>query len=282
MEWERPLGCLLRGVHPEQDGWQAALLCNHERGSHMAEHQRVTRDEAAGRIMVALDYSEASHAEGLLKQLEGIPCYIKVGMQLYYAAGPAFIDNLKARGYRVFLDLKMHDIPNTVKGGAGSIARLGVDMFNVHAAGGVKMMEAAAEGVAQALSGTSSSSRPLIIAVTQLTSTSQQVMNTEIGIQGAVEQAVERYARLTQQAGLDGVVASPQETQLIKQACGAAFKTVTPGIRPAGAELGDQSRIMTPRQALDAGTDYMVIGRPITAAAEPRAAFEQIIEELIQ
>ncbi len=188
---------------------------------------------------------------------------------------------MKKRGYHVFLDLKMHDIPNTVKGGANSIAKLGVDVFNVHAAGGLKMMEAAVEGVEQALVGTGLK-RPLIIAVTQLTSTSQPVLNDEIGIAGTVEQAVVRYAELTKQAGLDGVVASPKEVGLIKNTCGLAFKTITPGIRPAGADIGDQSRIMTPGQALDAGTDYMVIGRPITAAADPRAALETIIEELVQ
>ncbi|MBW7473621.1 orotidine-5'-phosphate decarboxylase [Paenibacillus oenotherae] len=241
----------------------------------------LTREEAAGRIMVALDYPEAGAAETLLRNLEGIPCYIKVGMQLFYSAGPGFISGLKDRGYRVFLDLKMHDIPNTVKGGASSITRLGVDMFNVHGAGGQGMMEAAMEGVEAATSGGSGLQRPIVIAVTQLTSTSQAVLNDEIGIAGSVEDAVIRYAKLAQAAGLNGVVASPQEVKTIKAECGAEFKTVTPGIRPAGAALNDQTRIMTPGEALAQGTDFMVIGRPITGAADPRAAIESIIEELV-
>ncbi|MCR8656030.1 orotidine-5'-phosphate decarboxylase [Paenibacillus endoradicis] len=238
----------------------------------------LTKAEAASKIMVALDYPSATAAEQLIQQLNGIPCYMKVGMQLYYAAGPTFVEGLKNRGFRVFLDLKMHDIPNTVKGGAASITALGVDMFNVHAAGGRAMMEAALEGVQQA---SSSNQRPTVIAVTQLTSTSQAVMNDEIGIAGTVEDAVLSYAKLTQLAGLDGVVASPSEVIAIKNACGQAFQTITPGIRPLGAALNDQSRIMTPSEALRQGTDYMVIGRPITAANDPRSAIESIIEELI-
>ncbi|SDW86140.1 orotidine-5'-phosphate decarboxylase [Paenibacillus sp. CF384] len=242
---------------------------------------KLSREEAAGRIMVALDYPDAAAAEALVNSLEGIPCYMKVGMQLFYAAGPSFVIGLKERGYKVFLDLKMHDIPNTVKGGANSITKLGVDVFNVHAAGGVEMMKAAMEGVEQALASDSRLARPLVIAVTQLTSTSKQVLNEEIGISGSVEEAVVRYAQLAKQAGLGGVVASPQEVQTIKAACGADFRTITPGIRPAGAALNDQSRIMTPREAIEQGTDYMVIGRPITAAENPRLALESIIEELI-
>jgi len=238
----------------------------------------LTNAEAAAKVMVALDYPQASEAEQLLEQISGIPCYIKVGMQLFYAAGPSFVEGLKKRGFNVFLDLKMHDIPNTVKGGAASIASLGVDMFNVHAAGGQAMMEAAMEGV-QSVCG--SKQRPVVIAVTQLTSTSQQVMNEQIGIAGTVEAAVLRYAQLTKQAGLDGVVASPSEVLSIKQVCGQQFQTITPGIRPTGAALNDQSRIMTPSEALRQGTDYMVIGRPITAASDPRQALESIIEELV-
>lgn len=239
----------------------------------------LTYEQAAGRVMVALDYPEAAGAEKLLRELEGIPCYMKVGMQLYYAAGPSFVSALKEQGYNVFLDLKMHDIPNTVKGGANSITKLGVDVFNVHAAGGRAMMEAALEGVEAALS--AGVKRPSVIAVTQLTSTSQAVLNDEIGIAGPVDEAVLRYARLAREAGLNGVVASPQEVVSIKSACGSDFQTITPGIRPAGADIGDQSRIMTPAQAIAAGTDYMVIGRPITAAPSPREALESIIKELM-
>ncbi|XEC97618.1 orotidine-5'-phosphate decarboxylase [Paenibacillus tarimensis] len=241
----------------------------------------MTREDAAGRIMVALDYPDAGSAQRLLGQLAGIPCFMKVGMQLFYAAGPSFVAGLKEQGYKVFLDLKLHDIPNTVKGGANSIAKLGVDLFNVHAAGGSAMMEAALEGVDAAITGASGLPRPAVIAVTHLTSTSQTVMNEEIGINGPVRDAVLRYALLTKRAGLDGVVASPQEVVLVKEACGQSFQTVTPGIRPAGADIGDQSRVMTPRQAIEQGTDYMVIGRPVTAAEDPRAALESIIEEMI-
>jgi orotidine-5'-phosphate decarboxylase len=237
----------------------------------------LTREEAAGRIMVALDRPDAAAAESLIRALEGIPCWLKVGMELFYAAGPAFVAGLKERGYRVFLDVKMHDIPNTVKGGAASVTRLGVDLFNVHAAGGVRMMEAALEGAEAASVGRP---RPRVIAVTQLTSTSRAVLNDEIGIPGTPEEAVVRYALLARKAGLDGVVASARETGAVKAACGAGFLAVTPGIRPASASADDQERIMTPREALEAGSDYLVIGRPITAAPDPRAAFESILKEL--
>ncbi|MBB3109085.1 orotidine-5'-phosphate decarboxylase [Paenibacillus phyllosphaerae] len=241
----------------------------------------LTRESAAGKIMVALDYPDAQAAETLLKSLDGIPCYMKVGLQLFYAAGLGFVASLKERGYKVFLDVKMHDIPNTVKGGANSVTKLGVDVFNVHAAGGRHMMEAALEGVDAAIAGGSGLTRPLVIAVTQLTSTSQAVLNDEIGIGGSVEDSVIRYAQLAKQAGLDGVVSSPQEVVQIKAACGASFQTITPGIRPIGAAVNDQSRILTPSEALAQGTDYMVIGRPITAAADPRASIESIIQELM-
>lgn len=237
----------------------------------------LTREEAAGRIMVALDRPDENAAESLIRALEGIPCWLKVGMELFYAAGPAFVAGLKDRGYRVFLDVKMHDIPNTVKGGAASVTRLGVDLFNVHAAGGVRMMEAALEG-AEAASG--GRPRPRVIAVTQLTSTSQAVLNDEIGIPGTAEEAVVRYARLARRAGLDGVVASAREVRAVKAACGGGFLAVTPGIRPASDSADDQERIMTPREALDAGADFLVIGRPITAAPDPREAFESIVKEL--
>jgi len=244
----------------------------------------LSRDAAASRIMVALDVSSTEEADRIVEKLKGIPCWMKVGMQLFYTAGPDFVRKLKAAGYRVFLDLKMHDIPNTVKGGANSVTRLGVDMFNVHAAGGLKMMTAAMEGVAEAItSGRSpfgAGEQPIVIGVTQLTSTGLAMLNDEIGIQGSVEQSVLHYAGLVKQAGLHGVVASPQEVVSIKQECGNRFITVTPGIRPSGAAIGDQTRVMTPREALVQGTDYMVIGRPITAAPDPRQAIEMIIEEL--
>jgi len=238
----------------------------------------LNREQFIGTIMVALDFPDSKQAKLLLETLRGIPCYVKVGMQLFYAAGPGFIHFLKEQGYRVFLDLKMHDIPNTVKGGAESLTKLGVDMFNVHAGGGKFMLEAALEGVDK---GMSSHHRPLVIAVTQLTSTSQKTLNEEIGIIGTVEQSVLKYAQLAKEAGLQGVVASPWEVKLIKQNLGANFITVTPGIRPKGSDAGDQSRIMTPKEAFAQGTDYIVIGRPVTASPDPRNALETIIEELI-
>lgn len=237
-------------------------------------------DGLAERLMVALDYPHVQAAESLLEELKGIPCYMKVGMQLFYAAGPSFIERLKKDGYRVFLDLKMHDIPNTVQGGAQSITSMGVDMFNVHAAGGLRMMEAALRGVEAAKAAGTAQSEPLVIGVTQLTSTDQRMLNEEIGIAGSVEEAVLRYASLVQKAGLHGVVASPLEAKGIKSACGAQFITVTPGIRPAGAAVGDQSRVMTPGDAMRQGTDYIVVGRPITAAASPRQALESILAEM--
>ncbi|MEX2415805.1 MAG: orotidine-5'-phosphate decarboxylase [Paenibacillaceae bacterium] len=242
-------------------------------------------NEAAERIMVALDVPSVEEADLIIRDLQGIPCWMKVGMQLYYAAGPQFVLKLKNLGYKVFLDLKLHDIPNTVQGGSGSLARLGVDMFNVHAAGGVKMMKAALSGVEEAIaSGQTPYDKgqlPILIAVTQLTSTDRSMLNDEIGISGTVEDTVVRFAQLAQQAGLHGVVASPLEVAEIKQHCGRSFITVTPGIRPSGASIGDQSRIMTPAEAFAQGTDYVVIGRPITAAENRRYAMESILEELI-
>lgn len=239
----------------------------------------------AERIMVGLDVPEAGIARELLRELRGIPCWMKVGMRLFYTAGPQLVLELKEQGYKVFLDLKLHDIPNTVMGGAESVARLGVDMFNVHAAGGKRMMEAAREGVDKGLSSAAAGSAagrkgPLVIAVTQLTSTSQAVMNAEIGVAGTVEDAVLRYARLAKEAGLDGVVASPHEVTAVKETAGENFITVTPGIRPTWAEKGDQTRVMTPREAFAQGTDFIVISRPIIAAPDPRAAMEQILKEL--
>ncbi len=253
-------------------------MTDRSRNSSEQTSSSATSSQLAGRIMVALDYDTAAQAEELIVSLHGIPCYMKVGMQLYFAEGPSFIERLKRDGYKVFVDLKLHDIPNTVKGGAKSLTAVGADMFNVHAGGGVRMMEAALEGVTMAKSAGQAS--PLVIAVTQLTSTNTAMMNDEIGIPGSVEDAVIRYARLAKGAGLQGVVSSPWEAQSIKEACGASFVTVTPGIRPAGSSADDQARIMTPGEALGGGSDYIVIGRPITAQANPRNALETILKEL--
>ncbi len=248
----------------------------------------LTIREAAAKVMVALDKPDAEAALRLASQLQGAGCWMKVGMELFYAAGPGVVRELKSRGFRVFLDLKMHDIPNTVRGGARSIARLGVDLFNVHAAGGQAMMAAAMDGVRDAIeageaaAAGSPEQAPLVIAVTQLTSTSQAVLNEEIGIVGPVQDAVVRYARLARDAGLHGVVASPLEVGAVKAACGAGFVTVTPGIRPRGADVGDQSRVRTPKEAVRDGTDYLVIGRPITAAADPAQALDTILKEMTE
>ncbi|WCK53050.1 orotidine-5'-phosphate decarboxylase [Aneurinibacillus sp. Ricciae_BoGa-3] len=232
----------------------------------------------ASRIMVALDYPGVKEASSCVQDLSGSGVYLKVGMQLYYAAGPAYVAALKENGYSVFLDLKVHDIPNTASGAMQSLASLGVDMVNVHAAGGRRMMEAAREGLEKGTP--AGGKRSLLIGVTQLTSTNIETMNWEIGIPGSVEECVVRYAQLVKDSGLDGVVASPREVPLIKQACGADFLTVTPGIRPAGADAGDQQRITTPEEAIKLGSDYLVIGRAITQAAQPRQALDDIVQQI--
>ncbi len=236
--------------------------------------------EMNGRIMVALDFPGAVEADHCVGILEGTGVYVKIGMQLYYAAGPDYVRQLKEKGYSIFLDLKVHDIPNTARGAMQSIAGLGIDMVNVHAAGGRKMMEAAREGLEKGTP--AGGKRPLLIGVTQLTSTTREMMNDELGIEGSVEECVVRYARLVQQAGLDGVVASPKEVPLIKEACGASFLTVTPGIRPKGTDTGDQHRITTPEEAFKLGSDFIVIGRAITQAANPKQALHDILEGVKQ
>ncbi|MCI3920713.1 orotidine-5'-phosphate decarboxylase [Paenibacillus sp. TRM 82003] len=230
-------------------------------------------------IMVGLDVPSAEEALGVTAKLEGIPCWVKVGMELFYAAGPDLVRQLKAQGHSIFLDLKFHDIPNTVRGAARSAARLGVDMFNVHAAGGVAMMRSALEG---ALEGAAQAgcSLPIVIGVTQLTSTSEETMRREIGIDAPLADVVVRYARLAKEAGLHGVVSSAHEAAAVKAACGSDFVTVTPGIRPAGSDVADQARVMTPSEALRAGADYLVIGRPIVKAADPREALAAVVREI--
>ncbi|WP_047151581.1 orotidine-5'-phosphate decarboxylase [Aneurinibacillus tyrosinisolvens] len=230
------------------------------------------------RVMVALDFPNITEASRCIEMLSGTGVYVKIGMQLYYAAGPDYVRHVKEQGYPVFLDLKVHDIPNTALGAMQSLAGLEVDMVNVHVAGGRKMMEAAREGLEKGTP--SGSKRPLLIGVTQLTSTTQQMLNEELQIQGTVEETVARYARLARDSGLDGVVASPLEVPLIKEACGPHFLTVTPGIRPVGADAGDQHRITTPEQAFRLGADYIVIGRAITKADNPAQALHHIIQTL--
>lgn len=221
-------------------------------------------------IIVALDYPDAATAQAMAARLDPKLCRVKVGKELFTAAGPALVEALVARGFEVFLDLKFHDIPNTVAGACRAATQLGVWMINVHASGGRAMMQAAREAV---------EGKARLIAVTVLTSMGDGDL-ADIGMQGGAKDAVTRLARLAQSAGLDGVVCSAQEARVLRGACGAAFDLVTPGIRLADGEAGDQKRIMTPRAAMDAGASYLVIGRPVTQAAEPLAVLERIQREL--
>lgn len=228
-------------------------------------------------ILVALDVDTADAAHALADQLRGVVGGFKIGKRLFTSDGPSIVESLVARGDRVFLDLKFHDIPNTVAGAVAAATRLGVWMVNVHASGGRAMMTAARDA-ADAEAARLSRPAPLVIAVTVLTSLSEEAMR-EIGVAGGLTAQVERLAVLAQTAGLDGVVASPQEIGLIRARCGASFQIVTPGIRSASDDKGDQSRTLTAAQALAAGASYLVVGRPIIAAADPRAAAERISAE---
>lgn len=226
----------------------------------------------AEKIIVALDFSEEAKVLSFFDQLKGHNVWVKIGMELYYSMGPKVIHEAKERGYKVFLDLKLHDIPNTVGQSIKALTTLPVDMINVHAAGGSDMMKRASE------SAKASKFNPLLIAVTQLTSTTTEQMNREQRIPGDVVESVSHFAKLAKDSGCDGVVSSPHEVQAIKLICGSRFLTVTPGIRPADADAQDQKRITTPIEALRLGTDFMVIGRPITQAPNPRTALESILK----
>ncbi|WP_124951435.1 orotidine-5'-phosphate decarboxylase [Sulfuriferula thiophila] len=226
-------------------------------------------------IIVALDYPDEHSAMALVNQLDPALCRLKVGKQLFTAAGPHWVEQLVKRGFPVFLDLKFHDIPTTVELACKAATNLGVWMMNVHALGGGAMLRAARAGLGDA------SDRPLLIAVTLLTSMGEVEMQ-EIGLNGTPQDAVLRLARLTHANGLDGVVCSAQEANLLKRELGADFNLITPGIRPASAALGDQRRVMTPAAALAAGSDYLVIGRPITHAADPLQALLAIHQEISQ
>ncbi len=227
------------------------------------------------RIVVALDYADAASALQLVERLDPALCRLKVGKELFTAAGPQLVEKLIAKDFGVFLDLKFHDIPTTVQKACEAASRLGVWMLNVHASGGTAMMQAAREGVAK------SGRQPLLIAVTVLTSMNQAALK-EIGVENELQNQVLRLASLTKQAGLDGVVCSAQEAQLLKKQLGADFCLVTPGIRPKTASLDDQSRVVTPAQAIAWGADYLVIGRPITQAADPLQTLQAIHQELQQ
>lgn len=229
-------------------------------------------------VIVALDFpGKAETMEFLSKfdEAETKP-FVKIGMELFYAEGPAIVKEIKERGHKVFLDLKLHDIPNTVKSAMAVLADLDVDMTNVHVAGTKMMMEWALEGLR------SKGKEPILIGVTQLTSTDQKRLNEDILIPGKMEEVVTSYARKAQEAGLGGVVCSPLEVSSIKEACGPDFLTVTPGIRFGGAMICDQTRITTPAQAGKNGSDYIVMGRPITQAQDPLAAYERAMKEFLQ
>lgn len=226
-------------------------------------------------VIIACDFASAEATYSFLDRFEGSrKPFVKIGMELYYAEGPSIVREIKRRGHRIFLDLKLHDIPNTVKKSMAVLSRLDVDMVNLHAAGTQEMMVAAREGLTR-----EDGTRPILLAVTQLTSTSEERMHDDLLIPGKIEDVVCHYARCARQAGLDGVVCSPREAAMVKEACGAGFLTVTPGIRFADGEVGDQVRIMTPEKAGKSGSDYIVVGRPITAAADPVAAYERCCKE---
>jgi orotidine-5'-phosphate decarboxylase len=228
-------------------------------------------------LIVALDFSSIEEVKRFLQPFQGEPLFVKVGMELYYQEGPAIISYLKEQGQQIFLDLKLHDIPNTVKQAMKGIARLGVDLINVHAAGGMKMMEAALEGLEV---GTETGKRrPYCIAVTQLTSTSEQMLHDELLIERSLEETVLHYASLAQKSGLDGVVCSAKEVPLIRERLGAAFLTVTPGIRFSADEKNDQVRVVTPYEAKLLGASAIVVGRSITKAANPYEAYKQLQQE---
>ena len=228
-------------------------------------------------VIIACDFASR---EATLAFLDRFPAgrkpFVKIGMELYYAEGPAIVRDIKARGHRIFLDLKLHDIPNTVKKAMRVLSNLDVDMVNVHAAGTVAMMRAALEGLTR-----EDGTRPLLIAVTQLTSTSEEAMQKELLIGAGINDTIVKYAQNAREAGLDGVVCSPLEAALVKRACGDGFLAVTPGIRFADAAADDQVRITTPARAREIGSDFIVVGRPITAAADPVAAYERCVNEFV-
>ena len=227
-------------------------------------------------VIVACDFPSAEKTLSFLDRFTGRKPFVKIGMELFYAEGPAVVRAIKARGHRIFLDLKLHDIPNTVKRAMAVLSSLDVDIVNCHASGTVRMMEAAREGLTRP-----DGTRPLLIAVTQLTSTDQETMESDLWIREPIGEVVMHYAENARRAGLDGVVCSPLEAGAVHERCGADFLTVTPGVRFADGEVGDQKRVMTPAEAKRIGSDYIVVGRPITAAEDPVAAYERCMEEFV-
>ncbi len=227
-------------------------------------------------VIIACDFKNREDTLSFLKKFSGEKPYVKIGMELFYGEGPHIVREIKALGHKVFLDLKLHDIPNTVNKAMKNLARLGVDMTNVHAAGTIDMMRAALEGLHEGGDG-----KAILLAVTQLTSTTQERMQKELLINATIEDTVSHYARNTKEAGLHGVVCSPLEAKLVKAACGQGFITATPGIRYPEGDINDQARVMTPAMAREAGTEFIVVGRPITAAPDPVAAYRRVAADFI-
>ena len=227
-------------------------------------------------VIVACDFASAQQVFDFLDKFEGAARkpFVKIGMELFYGAGPDIVREIKARGHKIFLDLKLHDIPNTVKKAMSVLSGLDVDITNLHAGGTIRMMEAAIEGLTRP-----DGTRPLLIAVTQLTSTDQEAMENDLLIKEPIDRVVMHYAANAKKAGLDGVVCSPLEAGKVHDTCGADFLTITPGVRFADGDIGDQKRVMTPAEAKKIGSDYIVVGRPITAAADPVAAYERCVAE---
>ncbi len=228
-------------------------------------------------VIVACDFASARQTMEFLDRFYDIKPFVKIGMELYYAEGNGIVREIKRRGHKIFLDLKLHDIPNTVRKAMQVLSALDIDMCNVHAAGTVEMMRAAREGLTR-----SDGSRPLLIAVTQLTSTSEEAMQKELLIDVPMVDAIAAYARNTKAAGLDGVVCSPLEAAVVKRACGHDFLAVTPGIRFADSDADDQVRITSPARARQLGADYIVVGRPITASDDPVGAYRKCLEEFLK
>ena len=227
-------------------------------------------------VIIACDFDSAEKTFAFLDRFVGKKPFVKIGMELYYAEGPSIVREIKKRGHKIFLDLKLHDIPNTVKKSMAVLSRLDVDMCNLHAGGTCRMMEAAIEGLTR-----EDGTRPLLIAVTQLTSTDQESMENDLLIHEPIAEVVMHYAANAKKAGLDGVVCSPLEAGKVHERCGKEFLTVTPGVRFADGDVGDQKRVMTPAEAKKIGSDYIVVGRPITAAADPVAAYECCVAEFV-
>ena len=227
-------------------------------------------------VIIACDFASREATLAFLDKFTDVKPFVKIGMELYYAEGPEIVREIKKRGHKIFLDLKLHDIPNTVKKAMAVLRNLDVDVTNLHAAGTTAMMQAAIEGLTR-----EDGTRPLLIAVTQLTSTDQEAMEKDLLIKEPIDEVVMHYAETAKNAGLDGVVCSPLEAGKVHDRCGKQFLTVTPGVRFADGDVGDQKRVMTPAAAREVGSDFIVVGRPITAAADPVAAYKRCVREFV-